>query len=128
MHVLLARCLLIHSLSRTPSDAVQRGADSSSSVALQGSVVSPDDELGCPGSSWESSFISSVLITFLLYNTWETNLQKRGFVLLLFPEGSVRGHLTQCVWVRHDGSGSVWTRYNLKRYPIHLLIQLGSTP
>lgn len=69
LHVLPAPCLLIHSLSlRTPFDAVQRGADSSSSVALQGSVVSLDDELGCPGSPWESSFISSLLITFLLYN------------------------------------------------------------
>lgn len=70
----------------TPSDTVQHGADSGSSVALQGSVVSLDDELGCPGSPWESSFISFVLITFLLYNTWETNLQKRRFILLLFPE------------------------------------------
>lgn len=54
---------------RTPFDTVQRGAGSSSSVALQGSIVSLDDELGCPGSPWESSFISSLLITFLLYNT-----------------------------------------------------------
>lgn len=84
--------------------------------------MSLDDEPGCSGSPWESSFISFVLITFLLYNPWETNLQKRRFILLLFPEGSVRGHLTQCVWVRHDGSGSVPTGCNLKSHLSDLLI------